>query len=284
MITDDKIIEVCNSSQSMSEASMILDIPFTTFKRRSQKLGWYKTNQVWNKGKSIFDDNRVSINNLENIFILDSSVSISKSHKNKLKKILGENCSKCKRESIWEGSYLEMELDHINGDNTDNRLENLRFLCPNCHSQTETFRGRNIKKNRNKDGFYKYTISELFKGVESSGNLSDLCRYLNIKPSGGNYETLKKKMIEYNLSFGTVVDLDQISKKEIDVNKCKCGNIISKSNILCVKCAGEKQRRVNRPCIEVLLSEIEELGGYAPVGRKYGVSGNSVKKWILSGS
>jgi 5-methylcytosine-specific restriction endonuclease McrA len=38
-----------------------------------------------------------------------------------------------------------MALHHVNGDNTDNRLENLQVLCPNCHSQTESFSGRNKK-------------------------------------------------------------------------------------------------------------------------------------------
>ena len=45
----------------------------------------------------------------------------------------------------WLGKKLILQLDHINGDNRDNRLENLRFLCPNCHSQTETF----CRKNKN---------------------------------------------------------------------------------------------------------------------------------------
>ena len=39
-----------------------------------------------------------------------------------------------------------MQLDHINGVKNDNRLENLRMLCPNCHSQTQTYGGRNLKR------------------------------------------------------------------------------------------------------------------------------------------
>ena len=43
----------------------------------------------------------------------------------------------------WRGRPLSMALHHINGDGSDNRLENLQMLCPNCHSQTENFAGRN---------------------------------------------------------------------------------------------------------------------------------------------
>lgn len=47
----------------------------------------------------------------------------------------------------WQGKELSLQLDHINGDNHDNRLENLHWLCPNCHSQTDTFCGKGTKKN-----------------------------------------------------------------------------------------------------------------------------------------
>ena len=56
--------------------------------------------------------------------------------------LLEYKCSTCNIDS-WNGKKLVLELDHINWNHTDNRLENLRFLCPNCHSQTDTFRGRN---------------------------------------------------------------------------------------------------------------------------------------------
>lgn len=59
----------------------------------------------------------------------------------------GEQCSSCKISSTWNGSYLSLQVDHIDGDNKNNLPSNLRLLCPNCHSQTETFSG---KKHRNK--------------------------------------------------------------------------------------------------------------------------------------
>ena len=48
-------------------------------------------------------------------------------------------CEKCDNDGEWQGEVLLLPVDHLNGDWTDNTPENLRFLCPNCHSQTENF-------------------------------------------------------------------------------------------------------------------------------------------------
>jgi 5-methylcytosine-specific restriction endonuclease McrA len=52
-------------------------------------------------------------------------------------------CSDCGQGPLWQGKPLVMVLDHINGHSSDNRIENLRLLCPNCNSQQATFAGRN---------------------------------------------------------------------------------------------------------------------------------------------
>jgi Zn finger protein HypA/HybF involved in hydrogenase expression len=77
----------------------------------------------------------------------------------RVKNLLIENrykediCEECGIDNIWNNKPINLQLDHINGNNLNNEISNLRILCPNCHSQTNTFAGRNREngfKNRQK--------------------------------------------------------------------------------------------------------------------------------------
>jgi predicted nucleic acid-binding Zn ribbon protein len=59
----------------------------------------------------------------------------------------GYKCSCCNI-SEWKGKSIVLEIDHIDGNSENNRPENLRFICPNCHSQTDTYKGKNVGKGR----------------------------------------------------------------------------------------------------------------------------------------
>lgn len=57
--------------------------------------------------------------------------------------VLEYKCEKCGCDGHWQDGEISLEIDHIDGDNTNNSIDNLHYLCPNCHALTETYRGRN---------------------------------------------------------------------------------------------------------------------------------------------
>lgn len=97
-----------------------------------------------NKGKSLL---RRPTHSLEEILVKNSTFQSFKLKKRlfneKLKKI---ECELCGWAKVSVDGRIPLELDHINGEHSDNRIENLRILCPNCHSLQLTHRGKNKKK------------------------------------------------------------------------------------------------------------------------------------------
>lgn len=90
--------------------------------------------------------------NEENIFIKDSTATQSTLRNWYLKGEYTEyKCSICNQEPFWNGQELTLILDHINGINNDDRLENLRWVCPNCNIQLPT---TNRRKEQNTKKYY----------------------------------------------------------------------------------------------------------------------------------
>lgn len=80
---------------------------------------------------------------IEEILVKDSSYQSYKLKNRLIKEGIKYNiCEGCGL-TMWQGKQIPLELHHINGDNRDNRLDNLVLLCPNCHALTETYRGKN---------------------------------------------------------------------------------------------------------------------------------------------
>jgi 5-methylcytosine-specific restriction endonuclease McrA len=159
-------------------------------------------------------------------------------------------CSKCKL-SKWLDEEIPLEIDHINGINNDHRIENLRFLCPNCHAQTDTYKSKNIR--------YQKKIKE--KLDENSFNSDD----------------------EYALYDSVSMESYDEEIVQENIYQCiDCNIVISKYGKRCRNCAAKKFNRrkvIDRPSKEILLADVKEFG-YRGTGRKYGVADNTIRKWL----
>lgn len=95
-------------------------------------------------------------------------------------------CSKCGLEE-WQGQKIPLEIHHINGNSSDNRLENLQYLCLNCHAITDNFRGRNINT-----GKIKVTDEELKSALKENSSVRAALISVGLAPKGGNYSRAYK--------------------------------------------------------------------------------------------
>lgn len=143
---------VCKLAEKCTNINQILHI-----------LGKKGTNEYYKQIRKILEDNNIDTSHfienethkqtqyipkksLEECLISGSTVSSTRIRDRLLKEKVKEHiCERCGK-TEWEGEPIPLQLHHINGDRTDNRLENLQMLCPNCHTLTDNYCGKKLKK------------------------------------------------------------------------------------------------------------------------------------------
>lgn len=179
--------------------------------------------------------------------------------------IRGRQCECCKN-TLWLNKPINLQVHHIDGDKTNNKLENLQLLCLNCHSYTNNFGTKNRKQ--------KEEISdEIFiNALRKSNSVRQALILLGLSDAGGNYTRARKLVNENNISF---------SKKEKE-NYCKeCGKMILPDSTYCKECCTKIQRVVERPTREELKDLIRNKP-FTQIAAQYGVSDNAIRKWCDS--
>ncbi len=133
--------------------------------------------------------------------------------------------------SEWNNKKISLEIDHINGINNDNRIENLRFLCPNCHSQTSTYGSKNSNININ-----DYEISdELEKSVLKEYNrlhkMKLVAQYLGIKYSVVRQIMNKNGLLRPNQKFVIRYDKNHDEIQRFGTIREACEFLISNNEV-----------------------------------------------------
>lgn len=165
-------------------------------------------------------------------------------------------CEGCENKGTWNGKPITLQLEHKNGNSSDHRVENLEYLCPNCHSQTQTYGSKN-KHNK----IFEERIKDILEiKILNADNLFILAKKWNLEPVS-IYHWLKryyKKINEYEIDFEPI-------KKPIVLKK---SIMIEEENLL-IK---------NR--LEDLIFIKDEIDFENILSEKWKITKNGVRKWI----
>lgn len=141
--SDEEFIKIVNSSKSYNDCIKKLGYArngrhcYDLLKKRMSELkldnSFFEGMSSGNGAKSKYSLDEILIENSPYQSMGRLKIRLVKEHK------LEYCCAICGNKGEWQGKQLNLQLDHINGKHNDHRIENLRFLCPNCHSQTETY-------------------------------------------------------------------------------------------------------------------------------------------------
>ncbi len=211
------------------------------------------TGAAWNVGENYKHFGKKY--NLNEILIENSPYKSTTKLKIRLIKegVKEEKCENCKL-SEWMGIKIPLELHHKNGNNIDNRLENLQILCPNCHGQTENYRGNNTTS---------YKSEKIKKQFLNKDNI------------------LKEKQ---NKAINIKIKEKNIKIKE--KNKCiNCGSVCRRyDNKFCSpECYRKHEKNENNiPKVPELIDAFKKNKSFVQVGKHFGVSDNTVRKWCVN--
>jgi len=234
----------------------------------------------WNSEKKKF---------LKKVPIEDVLVEHSNYSRGSLKKRLyneglrERKCELCGQGEEWRDKKMSLILDHINGVNNDNRIENLRIVCPNCNATLDTHCGKNNKLEKKKHfckcGKEKYKTAKMCKECKGKEQrrvvrpkIGQLKKDIEVL---GYVGTGKKYGVSDNAIRKWIENYNKVNKKQCPV----CGKTIWFSASMCKECSDKNKRKIERPSFDVLKKEIEK-NGYAAIGRKYKVTDNTIRKWM----
>lgn len=183
-----------------------------------------------------------------------------------LLKIRPRQCEICKN-TEWLKQPIKLQVHHIDGDNTNNNLENLQLLCPNCHSYTDSWCKIKPKK--------EVSDEELIKSIQESETIHQALVKVGLSTSGANYIRAKNLILNNKISLLLPIKSLMSEKHYFCID---CGKEIKTNSTRCPECFNISQRTVNRPARKELKQLIRN-NSFVAIGKLYGVSDNAIRKW-----
>ena len=172
--SDEEFIEIVKSSYSLTEVTKRLG--YQTFKSgggrnlvkdRIAMLG-IDISHFRSHGRQYEKPPRNKITNIDDIFKNPSNTpNITLCNIILREKLLEYKCSECGNPGVWNNKPLQLQLHHKNGERTNNELTNLIFLCPNCHTQTDNYGGKNVKTRMKKKYYCTNCGNEITKDTQT---------------------------------------------------------------------------------------------------------------------
>lgn len=154
----------------------------------------------------------------ENIFVENSTAAQATLRRWYKKGNYSEyKCAICGQEPMWNGVEIALTLDHINGNNKDDRLENLRWICPNCDRTLDTFTGRNkVRQSDRLQNTKKYYCEECGKEISKGARWCLACSgKQKWKTEHPDAETLKQLLLDNNGNFSAVSRLFEVTDNTV---------------------------------------------------------------------
>ncbi len=157
------------------------------------------TLQSWSKGKTKETDPRILSKekySLQEVFCDNSPVTqrVLRGYVER-HKLIEYKCDTCGCTGEWQDGFISLELDHKDGNNKNNKISNLHYLCPNCHALTETYRGKNKETYKNAPVDEKSFVEAL----QTTPNIRQALIKLNLSPAGANYSRAKELLNKYQI-------------------------------------------------------------------------------------
>jgi Zn finger protein HypA/HybF involved in hydrogenase expression len=134
--------------------------------------------------------------NMEKILNGEMEITFVPAFRDRIKKdkLIGEIvCGECGCGEVWNNKPISLELDHIDGNKHNNKRTNLRYLCPNCHSQTDTYRVKNYVKESSRKWVEEDKILE---SIKIGGSTADILRRVGLRAVGDNYNRVQRIRIK----------------------------------------------------------------------------------------